>query len=261
MNRPYSRHRYRNGLLNGRGSLAAVLIFIAIIVIVAVRFAAPGILSSLTRPMWGIGSSLTAWVHGTATSESKSQLRADKDQLSAQNAELAAQNSALASQVSDLTALLGSRTEPEKGIVARVLARPPVAPYDVLIIDQGESAGVSVGAQARGPGGTPIGTVGETDATQSRVALYSTSGLQNDGWVGATHIPVTLTGAGAGAFHAEVPKQAGVAVGDPVYISSASTFPVGTVVQIEVDPSSPSVELDVHPYTNPFSLTWVTVAR
>jgi hypothetical protein len=33
------------------------------------------------------------------------------------------------------------------------------------------------------------------------------------------------------------------------------------VVTIETDPSSPSVVLDVHPYSNPFSLTWVTVAR
>jgi cell shape-determining protein MreC len=200
-------------------------------------------------------------MRGTAIAESKASLRADRDRLTSENGTLAAQNASLASQVADLTALLGTRTEPAKGILARVLARPPVAPYDVIIVDQGTTAGVSVGAIAQGPGGTPIGTVGEADESQSRIALFSTSGLTHDGWVGASHIPVTVTGAGAGAFRAEVPKQAGVVAGDTVFLAAAGALPIGTVVQIETDPSSPSVDLDVRPYVNPFSLTWVTVSR
>lgn len=261
MNRQFSRRpRYRNALLGSR-SVVVIVIVLILVVLGGLRFAAPAVLARIAGPLWNVGASLSAHTRGVATTESKTSLRADRDRLSSDNAVFTAQNAALASQVADLTALLGSRTEPPKGIVARVLARPPVAPYDVLIVDQGADAGVSVGAVAQGPGGTPIGTVGESDKGQSRIALFSTSGLTHDGWIGSSHIPVTVTGAGAGAFRAEVPKQAGVLVGDTVYLASASALPIGTVVQIESDPSSPSVGLDVRPYVNPFSLTWVTISR
>jgi cell shape-determining protein MreC len=239
----------------------SALIVLLVLVAIVLRLAAPGVLSRATSPLWSAGVSLTQFITAKATTESKESLRADRDRLVSENAALSAQNAALAAQVSDLTKLLGSRTEPEKAIVASVLARPPVAPYDVLIIDQGTAAGVAVGAIAMGPGGTPIGTIGEADARQSRVALYSTNGLASDGWVGPNRIPLTLTGAGAGAFRAEVPKQAGVAVGDAVYLAASGAVPIGTVIKIEEDPSSPTVDLEVRPYTNPFSLTWVTVAR
>jgi cell shape-determining protein MreC len=262
MNRLFSpRPRYRNGLLNGTSSVVAVIITVLLVIAVILRFVAPGVFSRITTPIWNIGTSLTTSVRGTATTDSKSSLRTERDQLSAENAVLAAQNATLTAQVEDLTALLGSRTEPEKGIVAGVLARPPVAPYDVLIIDQGTEAGVTVGARAFGPGGTPIGTIGEVHSRQSRIALFSTSGFKNEGWVGSGRIPLTLTGAGAGAFRATVAKQAGVIVGDSVYLPGNGASPIGTVIKIESDPSSPTVELEVRPYTNPFSTTWVTVAR
>lgn len=211
--------------------------------------------------MWRAGSALTSAVAVHVPSESRAALRAARDELEAQNAALTAQNAVLAAQVSDLTNLLGMRTEPEKGTVAGVVARPPVAPYDVLIVDQGTAAGVQEGALVSGPGGTPVGTIGTVGERQSRVTLYSTRGIKTAGWAGENRIPVTLIGAGAGAFTASVPREAGVQVGDGVYVAAGGAYPVGTVVNVESDPSSPSVSLVVRPYTNPFSLTWVTIAH
>lgn len=259
MNRLFSPRppRYRNRILSGGGAAAAAVALLVLIVL-AVRFAAPGLLARLSSPLWNAGARLTASVGsiaGTRASEASPQ------ELAAENTALTAQNAALTAKVADLTALLGTRTEPEKGIVASVLARPPVAPYDVLIIDQGTNAGVALGALAFGPGGTPVGTVGVATSRESRVALFSTKGLQTNAWIGASRIPVTLTGAGAGAFTASLPRTAGVAPGDGVYVAAYGAVPIGTVVKVESDPSSPSVNLDVRPYTNPFSLTWVTVSR
>ncbi len=159
-----------------------------------------------------------------------------QQELGEQNAALSAQNAALAAQVADLTALLGGRTAPPKGIVASVLARPPVAPYDVLIVDQGASAGVRQGAQAYGAGGTPIGVVGEVEGSRSRVTLYSARTMKTDGWAGADRIPLTIDGIGAGAFRATVSKDAGVAVGDGVYVAHDGAFPVGTVHEHRAGP-------------------------
>lgn len=263
MNKLFSRrtHRHRNALIQGGTGLSFSIVAIVVGLLAIVRFAAPGVFSSVVTPIWSTGARLTSAVYSTATLESKASLRESRDRLEAENAALSAQNLGLTAQVSDLTRLLGGRTESQNEIVAAVLARPPVAPYDVLIIDQGTEAGVVFGARAYGPGGTPIGTIGEAGPKHSRITLYSTQGIGTGAWVGATRIPVTLTGAGSGAFRAELPKSAGVAVGDGVYLPSSGAFPIGTVVSIDADPSSPSVDLEVRPYTNPFSLTWVTIGR
>lgn len=263
MNRPSSRrlhNRYRAGIFGGRGGFLAALLALAICVLALLRLFAPGALTAAAAPLWRAGSALTSFVGAHEPGESRAALRAARDELAAQNASLTAKNAVLAAQVADLTNLLGGRTEPEKGIVAGVVARPPVAPYDVLIIDQGAQAGIREGALVHGPGGTPIGTVGVADETQSRITLYSTRGIMTPGWLGDNRIPLSLTGAGAGAFEASVPQDAGAQVGDGVYIAAGGAYPVGTVVKVESDPSSPSVRLIVRPYTNPFSLTWVTVA-
>lgn len=262
MNRPFSpRHRYSNGLVPGSGSFTGAIVVLVIVVLVAIRLVLPALWHSVTLPLWRVGQSISSHLSSGAATESKSDLKSERDTYAAQVAALSSQNAALEAKVSDLTNLLGTRTQPAPGIVASVRARPPVAPYDVLIIDQGTSDGVMIGALVTGNGGTPIGTIGQADATQSRVTLFSTHGIQTSAWVGNTRIPVTLTGAGAGAFTAGVPKAAGVQVGDGVYIANNGAYPVGTVVKIEEDPSSPTVGLDVRPYANPFSLAWVTVAK
>ncbi|HWU24233.1 MAG TPA: rod shape-determining protein MreC [Candidatus Paceibacterota bacterium] len=246
-------------MLQSRGGVAAAVLAFLILILTIIRLAAPGFWYGVTTPVWRIGASITTFVGGNVTTESKASLRAERDANAQKVAALTSENAMLSAKVADLTKLLGTRVEPARGIVASVLARPPVAPYDVLIIDQGTADGIVLGSLVTGNGGTPVGTIGQADASQSRVTLFSTHGIQSSGWVGDSRIPVTLTGEGAGAFSASVPKAAGVQVGDGVYLASGGAFPVGTVVKIEVDPSSPTVSLDVHPYANPFSLTWVTV--
>lgn len=262
MNRPFSpRRRYSNGFVPGSGSFTGAVVVLIIVILVAIRLALPAFWHTLTVPLWRAGQSISSHLAGAGTTESKAALKNERDTYAAQAAALANQNAELTAKVADLTNLLGTRTQPAPGIVASVLARPPVAPYDVLIIDQGTDDGVALGALVTGNGGTPIGTIGQADASQSRVTLFSTHGIQTPGWAGATRIPVTLTGAGAGAFTASVPKAAGVQVGDGIYIANDGAYPIGTVVRIESDPSSPSVGLDVRPYANPFSLAWVTVSK
>lgn len=254
-------HRYRSRFLSGGRLLFIGACALIVAILLLVRLVVPGVFTTIASPVWKLGAYVSGKTHAADLTTSKASLLRARDEQAAQIASLTAQNADLAAQVHDLTNLLGTRTSPEKGIVASVLARPPVAPYDVLIIDQGSSAGVTVGASAYGAGGTPIGTVGEVEGGTSRITLYSAHNIKTDGWAGAARIPLSLEGAGAGAFTASVPKDAGIVVGDGVYVSGNGAFPIGTVTKIEQDPSSPTVSLDVRPYTNPFSLMWVTVAR
>jgi len=254
--RPYST---RPGLLSRRGSLATAILALVVVIVITLRFAAPTVLTVIAKPFWKSGAYLTAAAGNAISLTSKNELIKQRDAATNENVSLTAQNAALEARVADLTALLGTRSEAGPGIAAGVLARPPVAPYDVLIVDQGSADGVVEGALVHGIGGTPIGTVASVSSHSARITLYSARGIQTAAWAGATRVPVTLTGASAGAFEATLSKDAGVVAGDAVYVAASGAFPIGTVTKIESDPSSPDVALDIRPYTNPFSLTWVTI--
>ncbi len=261
MNRQFYPRVNKNRLFGGRTSFIVGVLLVLVGVGYAVRATAPGAFAFVGMPAWKAGSSLTASVGHIFTFTSAPKLASERDTLTADNAALTSENAGLSAQVRDLTNLLGTRTAPGSGILASVLARPPVAPYDVLIVDQGLSDGVRSGAEAFGNGGTPLGLVSEVATHSAHITLYSSTGTRTEGWVGATHIPVTLSGTGAGGFETSVPKDAGVTVGDGVYLPGNGGTPIGTITNIQTDQSSPNVVLDMRPYTNPFSLTWVTIAR
>ncbi len=262
MNRPSYRtssYSRRRGILSGRGTLATAILALVVVVVIGLRYVAPGALATIAEPLWKGGAYLTAAAGNAVSLTSKTELTKERDADATENASLTAQNAALEARVADLTALLGTRTEAGSGIAAGVLARPPVAPYDVLVVDQGSSDGVVEGALVHGIGGTPIGTVASVSTHSARITLYSARGIQTAAWAGANRVPVTLTGDSAGAFEATLPKDAGVAAGDAVYVAASGAFPIGTITKVESDPSNPDVSLDIRPYTNPFSLTWVTI--
>lgn len=236
--------------------VTAGLAFVILILFV-LRFAAPGAFVAIATPFWQGGAAFTHFLEGF---QSKASVMRERDQLATQVDTLTAENRTLTGQAHDLQVLLGTRTQAAPGILASVLVRPPVAPYDVLIVDQGASMHVALGATAYGPGGTPIGTVASVTNKTARITLYSNPGLQTDAWVGDARVPIELIGAGSGSFTATLPKTAAVAANQGVYVASAGAVPVGFVARVSSDPSSPNVTLQIHPYLNPFSLTWVTIS-
>lgn len=240
--------------------LGALLVGV-IVILLLLRAVAPGAIVYIAKPFWFTGNKLTASVSTALNFESKKDLLQARDSLTATVTTLENENAVLTSRVSDLQKLLGSREETTKGIVASVLIRPPVSPYDTLVIDQGERAGITKDALVYGQGGIPAGVVTEVMTTTSRVTLYSAPSLKTQGWAGAEHFPLTLIGAGAGAYEASIPKDSGVVVGDGVYLSVGGASPLGVVTMIDSDPSSPTVVLHVRPFINPFSLTFVTVSK
>lgn len=261
MNRlSYQRRSPLTRVFSGVGGFVLAICGLVLAVLLFLRLVVPGFFYMIWSPIWASGERLGRVTRTVTETQSRTELIADRENLEATNAGLVAENAALAARVADLTATLGTRVAPERGIVASVIARPPVAPYDVLILDQGSSAGVESGVRVQGAGGTPIGVIGEVENTRSRVTLYSSRTMRTEGWVGANRIPITIVGTGAGTFTATIESTAGVQVGDGVYVAMDGAFPLGTVAAIEQNPSSPTVQIDVRPYINPFSTTWVTVA-
>ncbi len=216
---------------------------------------------AVATPLWYTGSLLTAGV-GNSTSffSNKTDLMRERDRLLAENAAFYAKSAQLEAKVEDLERLLGDRTERTDAILAGVLTRPPVSPYDVLIIDTGSQSGVREGALVHGPGGMPLGRIQSTTGNTARVLLYSTPGTETESWIGDARLAVTLVGEGSGAMSAIVAREAGILVGDMVYAMGPGAQAVGVVSAVGNDPSSPRSRVDIKPLVNPFSITWVTIA-
>lgn len=237
------------------GAVGVVLLFVVL------RVFLPDALASILKPVSHI-SNLAATAASDATSSFSDPvaLQRELDDARINNDILIEQNAALIAKAEDLERLLGDRVDPAPGIVASVVSRPPMSPYDTLLLDQGADAGVEVGATVSGPGGTPIGSIVSVSKASSRALLYSAAGFSSVAWVGEERLAITLTGAGGGAFDAVAPKEAVIAEGDPIYMSNDGMVRVGTVLRIDSDAATPSVVLRVQPSVNLFSLTWVTVA-
>lgn len=255
------RHNSLVGAYPWAGPTVLVLIMLVGIGLI-VRVFVPGALVALATPFWTTGTVLSAGVGNTgAFFGDKAMLIEERDALRLENAALKAASASSEARIRDLEQLLGDRTDAEAGVLAGVLARPPVSPYDMLIIDRGTNQGIQEGDRVFGPGGMPMGVIESVSRDSARALLYSTPGKETESWIGEARIPVTLMGEGSGALSAIVAREAGIVEGDLVYAPGPGARAVGTVIAVDNNPSSPRSRVDIRPLQNPFSLTWVTVTR
>lgn len=232
-----------------------------VLALTAMRIAFPDTFASLLSPLWRTGEGATTGVGKVeAFFADKVTLTTERNRLQSENEGLANESRILRARLQDLTVLLGARTESGTDILAGVLARPPISPYDVLVVDQGTEHGVVAGALVFGNGGVPLGTVAATTYRASRVLLYSAPGRETSAWIGSTRIPVMLVGEGSGAFRTRAPREASVLVGDEIYVAGPGALPIGIVREVVTDPSATQARVHIRPVVNPFSIPWVTIS-
>ncbi len=256
LSRNANSYRRRNVLIpHGVALISAGVLVLAFLLFILHTFA-PGILLPLAAPVWNAGSGVAKVVSDTSSFfADRARVVQERDLLSAQALALNEENRTLRARLSDIGAL----GEGSTGMLAGVIARPPVSPYDTLIALLTEAGTVTTGAYAYGPGGVPLGTVDQVAGKTVRIALFSTGGRETIGWVGEKRIPITLVGRGGGAFEASLPRESGALVGDVVYVPGPGALPIGSIARIESDPSSPRDIVRIAPYANLFALTWVAI--
>jgi len=207
----------------------------------------PSLFFSLTSPLFSIGNAVSS----SLVSEEELRLIADRILLN--------ENTSLREEVKELKKLLGSEDVSSNAVIAGVIARPPLTPYDVVLVGVGSDDGVSPGVLVSAQGGVPIGVVETAAMHHARIALFSSAGRKTEGWTGEEKIPVTLEGEGAGAFIAEVPRDAEISEGSLIYVPGPGSRPIGKVVRIDADASSPVATLRIEPLVNIFSVTQVRI--
>lgn len=211
------------------GVLGYILFFTSMFSVLA------GALHSLAIPLWGIERSmanawggLTAHFSGTESlAEENKDLRERISLLEAEHAEYAS----LVEENTELKQVVG-RYEHTNIVLAGVLAKPNMSPYDTFIVDAGERDGVRIGDTVLFLGGAGAGHVAEVFADSSKVRLFSSYGETTDAVLGSAGIAVSLSGRGAGNFEIELPRDIEVAVGDRIVSPGLDARLLGTVFSI-----------------------------
>ncbi len=164
------------------------------------------------------------------------------------------------SQERSLAELVGRERE-VKEVIAAVLTRPPQSPYDLFVIDAGESNGLTLGSYVRLPEGPILGVVSDLFPHSAKVKLFTTAGEKTDAVLERGNIPVVLEGRGGGSFRIIVPRETVTEVGDRVISPDIGYSLLGVVEGIEVEPTDSFKEILVKSPANIFSVRIVTISQ
>ena len=127
----------------------------------------------------------------------------------------------------------------EKWVLAGVIARPPVSPYDVLILDVGTEQGISVGQLVLTGSGSVVGSVQKVFNNKSIVSLFSTPGKKTSVVMFSQGVGVEALGKGGGVYQVFIPRNINVNTGDIVVLPGGRTEVIGQVGEVMFDARDP----------------------
>ncbi len=132
-----------------------------------------------------------------------------------------------------------SAEEAKNFILASVILRPPLSPYDILIIDAGSKRGVKDGMLVLAAGNVLLGYVTDVSEEISKVRLISSFNEETNVLLEISGISAIAVGTGGENFRITLPRQIKVGVGDKVLTLGTQPYFVGFVEKIESQATDP----------------------
>ena len=275
--------------------LASIFTAVVIVCLIIVRFAPhfiPSIFTTIARPFWRMEFSLQS-----GALRSPEALLNENEDLKRQLTDLTVRmqsTSILEQENSDLEAMLGrtinfasstatstatgttttsltlsAKLAPKTNakvktlfvqpVLSAVLAHPPFAPYDELVIDIGSDYAVTVGNNVYAPGNVLIGHISDVLSNTSKVELLSSPSNSFEVLIGSQTVTATAHGRGGGQYSAELSHDAVVQVGDLVIMPSIDRTVVGIVGAVVTDPANSFETVLFAPPASIYGLRWVMV--
>lgn len=165
----------------------------------------------------------------------------------------------LAKENQELRSLLGD--DGEERILAGVIGRPGVLPYDSLMIDQGTADGVVNGAPVYIGDNTVIGIIKNATVHTSLVELVTTTGFEATVYIIGPDIYTNAVGVGGGQFRVGVPQGILLQEGDLVVLPSLTSGVYGEISLVKSEASRPEQYGYVSPKTPIASMRLVSVGK
>ncbi len=132
--------------------------------------------------------------------------------------------------------ILGRKPQNVSMILAGILEKPNVSPYDTLVIDAGKDEGIVVGQNVFALGNVPIGKITEVDTNSSKVILFSNPGEKTEVVISGQNVFMEAVGRGGGNFEMILPRDFVLPVGTEVDLPGVTPHILGTVATILSDP-------------------------
>lgn len=216
-----------------------------VLVLVAFQIQVPRVvqnsLSSLASGMLGVGNHTVATVDVAVRSLSSEEdlvreIVMLRDALSKEKRK-SFRTDLLERENESLRALLGRGSMSSTTLhAATVLARPAQTPYDTMLVDQGLVDGIITGSLVLVQDGIVLGYVADARSRSSLVRLFSSPGEEHAVLLTAsTTVVATVEGIGNGSFKMRVPRDVGVAVGDPISLQVLAPYLLATASYTETD--------------------------
>lgn len=242
--------------------IAVFFVVVSLLVSFVFPHAVGKVLYSIFSPVWKAETETAAWfLEKVRFVESKASLIRENEAMKKELAlheVVALELTQIKDENSTLKELLG---RPKKGtsLLASVLRRPPISPYDTLVIDVGSDYGIKVGDTVFAQGSLALGTIKEVFSDNAIVELFSSSDRETEVLVGVKGVPGKAVGLGGGNFKVELPVEVSAAVGDSVRMPGINTTVVGVVGDVRVDKSGSVASLLVKAPYNMNDLLFVEV--
>lgn len=163
----------------------------------------------------------------------------------------------LAQENEELRSLLGY--DGEERILAAVIGRPGVLPYDSLMLDRGLDDGITEGAPVYIGDNTVIGIVKNASAKTSLVELITAPNFESTVFIMGPDIYTNAVGIGGGQLRVGVPQGIPLAEGDLVVLPSITSGVYGAISVVQSEATRPEQYGFVSPETPLSSIRFVSV--
>ncbi len=136
-----------------------------------------------------------------------------------------------------------SAEEKQNFLLASIIFRPPMTPYDILIIDSGSDSGIKEGMQVSAFGNVLLGYVADLFSDTSKIKLISSFGEETNVILESSGIPAIAIGRGGENFEIMLPRAVKVDVGERIITLGKRPMLIGIVEKIEHQEADPFQKL------------------
>lgn len=153
------------------------------------------------------------------------------------------------------------RASNDNFILASILAKPSMSPFDTLIIDVGLSDGILVGQNVFAYGDVFLGKVDQVYNKTSVIKLFSSPGETTDTIISGKDIFIQAVGRGGQNFEITVPQNIEILKGTQIILPGLKPYILGLVEEIISDPREPFQKLLIHSPINIQEVKFVQIEK
>lgn len=222
-------------------------------------------LEEVASPLVAISASASsAYSNLSNETKSRDELIKEINTLKEENTRLSLENlnqEFLKEQNKRLKELLGSEAEEGTLALARVLAKPPVTPFDSLTIEVNKSTNIEKGQKIRVTENDEIGIISSSSRNTAIAKLYTSPGTQTPVEINGNGVLVIAEGIGGGAYELHIPRSFEVKRGDLLTKPGLENVIIGVIEEVEKSDADSFSLVRARLPINLYEVTWVYVKK